>query len=153
MRTGAEYEVLQRQVAELSEARPAIDVEPIRQGEWWKLEVTNHGARGIFQGQIEFLIVIPDGVLPRVTAYWEESDRNPKIEILSGQKQRLEIGRRQGTGYEVYHVRHSSTQSIAYFHQAITIKVTISSDPAPIDGPYVGTYFFDYAGLHIIPNG
>ena len=143
---------LRQRIAKLSESRPAINVKTINHGEWWGLEVTNHGASAVFKGQIEFLSGKPDGAQQQVTGYWDESDRKPQMEILSGQKQRLAIGKRQGTSNEVYYFRPSSTPSIVSSDQAFTIRVTISSNPAPIDGPYVGTYILDHTGLHDIPN-
>lgn len=50
-RTGQEIPALQLRVSELEERRPRIEVEPVPQGNYVRLQVTNHGSAAEFKAQ------------------------------------------------------------------------------------------------------
>lgn len=156
-----------RELRELEESRPSIQVKVINDGrDRMLLEVTNLGEHGDFEAQIEMLEGhgcihgMERPTLPTYTGCWELG-LGPKASIAQGHSDRLMIGKLEihaplwmAEFYMYFYdaraggAKHFGTPSWLLVGKGTVparfmLRITISSTPRMKQGPFIKTYVVD----------
>jgi hypothetical protein len=152
---------------ELEDRKPTISVTPVPISDFWYLEVTNSGEKGIFTAQVCLFEkednttdskFIPIGA--RYNALWGNTNSD-KSEIMNGQTDIIKIASIRYTdtaqyfvmkGYDPvkkssYDVRHIEYEGFRDMVHEQHIQVIISSDPSLKEGPFIQEYSISSKGI------